>query len=152
MRETWSRSIWAKLGPRKYRPALSPVVIIRSADKGFGAGGVPAQADPNCCRCGSGRRGCVGCGGCGGCAIVGCGGHGSTTHTVCQPCRVRQVWVRPGLAEAQGGVEPRLASPEGVKIGASAPPPPSRRAVGGSRPDRPDRARVGPAARIWDFV
>jgi hypothetical protein len=35
------------------------------------------------------------------------------------------------LAEARGGVDPRLAPPGGVEIGASAPPPPSRRRLTG---------------------
>ena len=57
-----------------------------------------------------------------------------------------------GLAEARGGVDPRLALRASVKIGASAPLPPSRRRLTGpTRSDRPgragpDRARpTGPA-------
>ena len=41
-------------------------------------------------------------------------------------------------------MDPRLAPRGGVKIGASAPPPPSRRRqTGPSRADPPDRARAG---------
>jgi hypothetical protein len=56
-------------------------------------------------------------------------------------------YAMPGLAEARGGVDPRLAPRASVEIGASAPPPPSRRrTTGQARPGPVDRpGPTGPA-------